>query len=182
MIFAIDPYLVTPYKPLAGALSKHDAIRDMCVLHPERFLVSPRSGDPARLVARWLAHPDNASWEVWRGGTISGILTLDRIVAGVDARLQFAFFDDELGSKEPLLHAFIARCYADFGLVRLTTEVPECMSNLIGFVRRKLGFRYEGELQAPASVARRGSRRERAYWDGTRWHDVMVLRHLAEGV
>lgn len=121
-------------------------------------------------------------WEVWRNGEFLGIIVLDRIVAGIDARLQFVFFDDELGSKEPLLQAFIARCYADFGLVRLTTEVPECMSNLIGFVRRKLGFRYEGELQAPASVARRGSRRERAYWDGTRWHDVMVLRHLAEGV
>jgi hypothetical protein len=180
MIFAVEPYLVTPYRPLTGALSKHDAIRDTCLAHPARFLVSPRSGDPGALIAHTLADPANAAWEVWRGGTLVGILWLDRIVAGIDARLQFAFFDDELGSKEPLLQAFIARCYADFGLVRLTTEVPECMSNLIGFVRRKLGFRYEGETHAPASVARRGSRRERAYWDGTRWHDIMVLRHLGE--
>ena len=180
MIFAIEPYLITPYRPLVGALSKHDRIRDMCALHPERFLASPRSGDPALAVARHLAHPDNACWEVWRGGTLAGILTLDRIVAGLDARLQFVFFDDELASKVPLLQAFIARCYTEFGLARLTFEVPEHMSNLIGFVRRKLGFRYEGEMQAPAAVARRGSRRERAYWDGTRWHDIMVLRHLAE--
>lgn len=180
MIFAIEPYLCTPYRPLAGALSKHDAIRDMCVAHPERFLASPRSGDPALTVARTLAHPDNASWEVWRAGTCVGILTLDRIVAGLDARLQFVFFDDELASKVPLLQAFIARCYAEFGLARLTFEVPEHMSNLIGFVRRRLGFRYEGETQASAAIARRGSRRDRAYWDGARWHDVMVLRHLAE--
>lgn len=180
MIFAIDPYLIVPYKPLTGALAKHDAIRDMCVLHPERFLASPRSGDPALTVARHLAHPDNASWEVWRGGVCLGILSLDRIVAGLDARLQFVFFDDELASRVPLLQAFIARCYTEFGLARLTFEVPEHMSNLIGFARRKLGFRYEGETQASAAIARRGSRRDRAYWDGSRWHDIMVLRRLAE--
>lgn len=180
MIFAIEPYLVTPYRPLSGALTKNDAVLAACVAHPERFLVSPISGDPRVLVTRALTSPDNAAWEVWQNGGFVGILLLDRITSRIDARLQFVFFDAELASKAPLLNEFMRRCFTEFGLNRLTFEAPENMAVLIGFARRKLGFEYEGAQLGPIGAPRYGSRRERAYFDGERWHDIVTLRRFAE--
>lgn len=171
VIFAVDPYLVTPYRPLAGALAKNDAVLEACVAHPERFLVSPISGDPRLLVAHALTHPDNAVWEVWRNDTFSGIILLDRIVPNLDARWQFVFFDDTLTDKVPVLHEFARRCFADLGFHRLTFEAPAHMAVLLSFARRRLGFMLEGGDS-------KGSRRERAYFDGERWHDVVTLRLL----
>lgn len=174
MIFAVDPYLVTPYRALAGNLRKNDLVLAECVAHPERFLVSPTAGvDPRVAVARTLTDPDNAAWEVWQNDTITGIILLDRIVWGVDARWQFVFFDDDLTSKIALLREFARRCFADAGFHRLTFEAPEHMTTLHGFARRKLGFRAEGGVDAPLS------RREQAYFDGETWRDLVTLRLLA---
>ena len=173
MIFAVESYLCTPYRPLAGALAKNDAILAACVAHPERFLVSPRSGDPRVLVARAVTDPDNAVWEVWQNDTCCGILLLDRIVPGIDARWQFVFFDDDLASKLALLREFARRCFADAGLHRLTFEAPSHMTTLLKFARAKLGFK-------PEAGARGLSRRERAYHDGAAWHDLVTLRAFAE--
>lgn len=168
MIFGDGTYLATPYKPFAGLAAKNDAILDACVAHPDRFLVSPLSGDARVLVARLLTSPDNAFWEVWRGGAFCGILGVDRIVPCVDARLQFVFFDDELASKAVLLNDFVARCFAEFSLHRLTFEAPMHMTTLTSFARRKLGFTAEGTRVA-------------AYHDGARWHDVAVLGRVSDG-
>lgn len=162
MIFAVPPYLVTPYRPTIGALHKNDTVLDACLAHPERFLVSPRSGDPRVLVARTLTSPDNAAWEVWQNDTFRGILVLDRIVPQLEARLQFVFFDDELASKADLLRDFTQRCFAELHLTRLTFEAPARMKVLTDFARRKLGFAPEGA-------------RVRAYHDGLDWDDVAVL-------
>lgn len=165
MIFQHTDYLVTPYRPLTGALSKNDVILAKCVAHPERFLVSPLSGEPRVVLARQLTDPNNAAWEVWRGGAFVGILLLDRIVPLIDARWQFVFFDDELASKAPLLNEFAERCFSEFGLHRLTVEAPDYMNVLIGFARRKLDFVREGV-------------RNHAYHDGTQWRDIVVMaRH-----
>lgn len=178
MIFSVAPYLCVPFRPFAGALSKNDTILAACVAHPERFLVSLASGDPQVLVAHMLTSPENAVWEVWRNDTSAsifvGILVLDRIVPGVDARWQFVFFDDELASKTDLLREFALRCFNELGLHRLTFEAPEPLAVLIGFARRRLGFKFEGGN-------RHGSRREHAYFDGMKWHDIVVLRRLTEG-
>ena len=176
--WASDPYLVVPYQPFVGASNKNDIILTKALEHPERFLVS-RFGDAHILVARLLTSPESMVWEVWHQGQLCGILILDRIVPAIDARMHLVFFDDELASKVALLREFTRRCFADFGLARLSFEAPEHNTTLLGFVRRKLGFRYEGESAGPG--ARRSSRRERAYWDGARWQDVVVLRKLAEG-
>lgn len=168
MIFGLDGFLCIPYRPMTGAVTKNDAILDACQAHPDRFLVSPRSGDPRVLVARLLTDPDNAVWEVWRGSTFVGILCLDRIAPRVDARLQFVFFDDELASKAPLLNDFVVRCFSEFDLHRLSFEAPMHMTTLTGFVRRKLGFTPEGT-------------RTEAYFDGARWHDMAQLCRRAEG-
>lgn len=167
MIFAVGDYLATPYRPLAGNLRKNDLVLAECVAHPERFLVSPRSGDPRLVLAHALTSADNAAWEVWQNDTIVGILLLDRIVWGIDARWQFVFFDDDLTSKTALLREFARRCFTEAGFHRLTIEAPEYMSVLLGFARRKLKFVTEGERAA-------------AYHDGTTWHALVTLRLFAE--
>lgn len=166
MIFGDGIYLATPYRAFAGLAAKNDDIMAACVTHPDRFMVSERSGDPRVLVARLLTSPDNAAWEVWRGGTFCGIIVLDRIVPHVEARLQFVFFDDELASKAPLLNDFVQRCFDEFQLHRLTFEAPMHMTTLTSFARRKLGF--SGDAT-----------RAEAYHDGTRWHDVAMLGRVA---
>jgi hypothetical protein len=166
MIFGDGVYLATPYRPFAGAAAKNDSIMAACVAHPDRFMVSERSGDPRVLVARLLTSPDNAVWETWRGGTFCGIILLDRIVPCVEARLQFVFFDDELASKAALLNDFVERCFGEFQLHRLTFEAPAHMTTLTSFARRKLGFTGEAI-------------RSGAYHDGTRWHDVYMMGRVA---
>jgi hypothetical protein len=176
MIFSVAPYLVVPYRPFVGATHKNDTILARCATNPERFLLSACSGDPQTLIARTLTDPANAAWEVWQNDAFIGILMLDHIVPFVDARWQFVFFDDELASKTLLLREFARRCFVELGLQRLTFEAPEHMAVLTGFVRRKLGFAYEGG-------DRHGSRRERAYCDAEgRWHDVTTLRLLADRI
>lgn len=162
MIFERDGFLCVPYRPLAGALAKNDVILAACVTHPDRFLISPCSGDPQVLVAHVLTHPDNVVWEAWRGEAFCGIILLDRIVPNVEARAHFVFFDDELASKAGLLREFVERCFAELGFHRLTFEAPQHMTTLTGFVRRKLGF-------APEGV------RKNAYHDGVAWYDIAVL-------
>lgn len=166
MIFGSPPYLAVPFAPWGGALTKNDAILAAAESHADRFMVSPLSGDPKVLVARLLTDPNNAAWEVWRGGAFVGILVIDHIVPQVDARLQFVFFDDELASKAPLLNDFVAMCFGEFGLHRLTFEAPQPMTTLLGFAKRKLGFEPEGARKA-------------AYHDGARWHDVTTMVRVA---
>ena len=167
MIFSRDGLLVVPYRPWVGASSKNDATLAHAAAHPERFLVSPLSGDPAILVAQLLTDPRNGAWEVWRTDTFVGIILLDRVVPRIEARLQFVFLDDELASKSALLCEFVQRCFDDLGLRRLTFEAPANMGMLLGFARRKLRFIGEGV-------------RCEAYFDGDRWHDVTTLVKLAE--
>ena len=169
MIFAVEPFFVTPYAPLRGQLSKNDAILARCLANPERWLVSPRSGDPRYTVAHTLTSPDNAAWEVWQNDTFRGIIMLDRIALALDARLQFVFFDDEVANKAGLLREFVRRCFAELDLTRLTFEAPTRMTVLTGFAKRKLGFAVEGV-------------RRRAYHDGVAWSDVTVLGLLRDGV
>lgn len=167
--WAFGDFLVLPYRPFFGASTKNDTILAMAEAHPDRFLVSAISGIPQVLVAQTLTDARNCVWEVWKSDTLCGILILDRIVPHVDARLQFVFFDDELSSKAPLLNDFVALCFSEFGLHRLTFEAPMHMTTLTGFARRKLGFSAEGT-------------RTSAYYDGALWYDVALLRRFAPEV
>lgn len=171
MIFAIEPYFVTPYRPLGGNLDKNDVILAKCLEHPERFLVSQHVEiDPRYVVARRLTSPDNAVWEVWNGATFCGILVLDHITPFIDARWQFVFFDDELASKVEVLREFVKRCFSELGFVRLTIETPaESGSVLTSFARRKLDAHLEGK-------------RACGYFGGQRWQDVVILGILVEEI
>ena len=119
-----------------------------------------------------------------------------RIEPQVDALLHFAFLDQNLIGKRHFLRQFIGFCFRPnpdgLGLHRLTVWVPEDVGVLVRFVR-KLGFRYEGELEYcnhpalaslgmenPAQwVASRGSRREQVHYYDGEWRDVLHLRLLA---
>lgn len=182
--FAVGDYLCWPYHPFSGDLSKNDLILDTCAAHPERFTL-PMTRNDIRTTAAWyLTDPDNMAWEVWQGGTFSGILLLDHVVPRLDARWHFVFFDANLIGKQQLLREFLRRAFDELPLERISLEIPANVASLISFARRKLGFRYEGETDLPIAnmspvwIARMGSRREHAYFDGTTWHDIMLLRLL----
>ena len=168
--FAVGSYLVVPYRPFVGNQAKNARILDECVKHPERFTLPMARADIMTTAAWYLTDPNNLAWEVWNGSEILGIFLLDRIVPGVDARWHFVFFDGNLTGKQALLFAFLERAFA-VPLERISLEVPENVASLISFVRRKLGFQYEGG-------DRKGSRREHSHYDGVRWHDVVLLRLL----
>lgn len=170
--FAFGPYLGVPYRPFEGATDKNDVILGHAAACPERFLVSRVAGaDPALVVASRLTDPRNAAVEVWQNDTLCGILLVDRIDPGVDARCHLVFFDDDLASKTLFVREFVRRCFATWDLERLTLEVPSHMTTLIGFARKKLDFGYEGGTPRP-------SLRERGYFDGESWRDVAALRVL----
>ena len=169
--FAVGAYLCVPYHAFEGASSKNDAILAACEATPERFGVSRTPGvDPRVALAARLTDPRNAAFEVWQNDVLVGIFIVDRIDPGVDARCYLVFFDDELASKVLLVREFLRRCFATFGAERLTLEVPAHMTTLASFARKKLGFAFEGGTKL--------SVRERAYFDGAAWHDVVTLRLL----
>lgn len=161
---------------------------DAFVAHPE-FLVYPREPLVARTIAAAMVTNDrNMVWVTYTDQTLTGIVILTRIEPQVDALLHFLFLDKDLVSKRKLLKNLIAHCFRDLGFNRLSMEVPEGV-RLERFARKVLGFRLEGETrprnaELPKSlsdnwVARQGSRREAAYYDGTDWKDVLLLRLLA---
>ena len=166
--WAVGEYLVVPYQPFQGNLEKNEVILAACEAHPERFTVPMTRGDMRASVAWMLTNPLSLTWEVWRGGELVGILHLDRIVPNVDARWHFVFFDGELVGKQALLQEFMRRAF-ELPLERLSIEIPENVASLISFVRRKLGFSYEGGNL-------KGSRREHSHFDGKRWYDIILLR------
>lgn len=164
------------------------ALLDEFVAHPE-FLTYPLPPDQARAVgADLMGNPANIVWSTYNDRDLTGCVILTRIVPRVDALLHFLFLDKDLASKRKLLNNILAYCFADLGFNRLSMEVPEGV-RLERFARKVLGFRLEGETrdrnpELPKCldnrwVARQGSRREQAYFNGTGWSDVLLLRLLA---
>lgn len=189
--------------PFDSTPAKVELILQECIKHPWWFS-APATDEERALSAAILIHdPYNKVWEVWRGGTFVGLLLLWRIQERVDAVMHFVFFDHNLIGKRSLILSFMGHCYQELGYRRLSVEVPEFKSALLGFARRKLGFRFEGEdvvhkmviqhglrLKDPyranhkevlsVVMAGAGSRREAAHWDNGQWYDVLCLRQTAE--
>ena len=176
------------------------ALLDAFVAFPE-FLAYPHDPEQARaLGARLLTNPEHITFGTYNGADLTGVIMLTRVSPRMDALLHFMFLDRDLVGKRKLLRNFIGFCFADLGFNRLSMEVPDIKIQkedggetrglrLERFARRALGFRLEGEIrdrnpELPKAlsndwVARQGSRREQAYFDGERWHDVILLRLLA---
>ena len=125
------------------------------------------------------------TWEVWRDSKLLGILQIDNIVQGQDARAHFLFRDHSLVDKRQLCLNMMQHAFEAFELHALRLEVPTYASKLLGFVRKALGFRYEAEQRAfswpssaeplSADAAKLGSRRHAAILHGGKWHDILLL-------
>jgi hypothetical protein len=185
--------LAKPYDPFEGDATKNTLILDALTSQP-RLLPFPVSPEEARPIwASILTSSGHVVFEVWKDAEIVGVIWLTRIIPRVDATLNFHMFDRDWVGKRKLLQNFLAYCFRPLPdglqLHRLSLEVPEG-SKAERFARRVLRFRLEGESrprnpELPKAlsddfVARQGSRRERARWDGETWSDVVMLRLLAE--
>ncbi len=171
-----------------GDLSRVDTLLETFVANPT-FATYPWPADVRREHAvQTLSSPQNLVFEAWKDGAFCGILLLEQIIPFVDAKFHFLFTDHDLVGKRKLLANFLGTCFADMGFHRISMEVPEGMK-IEKFARSALGFRYEGEdrdrhRQLPKSftddwVARQGSRRTQAHFDGEVWRDIVLLRLLA---
>ena len=129
-------------------------------------------------------------WEVYaisedKPSEITGILMLNRVNLNSDAYCHFVFFDHELASKKRLCLEAMRWAYRTYNLQVLRVEVPTYAHALVGWARRKLGFRYEAEgrslswpkdaKQLTAKQAELGSRRHRAVLYEGQWHDELLL-------
>jgi hypothetical protein len=164
------------------------AMLDEFVAHPE-FLAYPLTPEQARVAgADLLTNTANLVWTTYNGRDLTGCVILTRIIPRVDALVHFMMIDKDLASKRKLLRNLLGYCFRELGFNRLSMEVPEGV-RLERFARKVLDFRLEGEIrprnpELPKGlsdnwVARQGSRREQAYFDGKTWHDVVLLRLLA---
>jgi len=129
-------------------------------------------------------------WEVYavsedKPSEITGIMMLNRVTLGMDAHCHFVFFDHELASKRRLCLEAMRWAYRTYNLQVLRIEVPTYAHALVGWARRKLGFRYEAEgrplswpkdaKQLTTKQAELGSRRHRAVLYEGAWHDELLL-------
>jgi hypothetical protein len=171
---------------------------DTFVANP-RFATYPWPDDIRRTHAvQTLGNPGNLVFEAWKDGQFCGILLLEHIIPFVDASFHFLFVDHDLVGKRALIVNFLGTCFRDMGFHRLSMEVPDFPnkerrrrqeSSLLRFLRDSLGFRYEGEERARSKelsdvlsnewVAKQGSRRSQAHFDGETWRDIVLLRLLA---
>ena len=114
-------------------------------------------------------------WEVWRGAEVVGILTLRDIAPQLDASCHFIFFDRELRNKRALCRSVMRRAFEEYQLHALRVEVPEYAANLIGFLRKALGFRFESERWLNLADAKKASRKYQATLYDGRWNDTYLL-------
>ena len=187
-------YLATLFDPARGW---GPLVAKLAADYPH-WISSPTTvEDREKILFGLVSNPMNLAWEVWRDGQIVGVILLTDIAPLVDARLHFAFFDHNLVNKSRLLQRFLAYCFTDLRFQRISVQVPEFFGTLLSYYRRKLHFKYEGELAVKAHptvaqmrqrspgdevhvwIAKSGSRRERAHWHKDKWHDVLCLRITA---
>ncbi len=199
-LFCIPYVFQRPGETPEHAGTRGGAILDQMVAHPMWFAAGAPKEDIRQQSAWLLTHPEHWKFEVWLGGRLVGMIVLSRITPKVDALLHFTFFGTNLFSARQLLWNFLGYAFDTLGLQRISFEVPEHVVGLIKFARRKLCFLYEGEVDcrdkpvarflaskeakkhhsadAHTWIAKQGSRREGAHFDGTKWQDIILLRLL----
>lgn len=180
--------IAKPFDWTEGDPARIKAILDRFVATPS-FVAYPCPAETRRdLGAHMLTDPTHLVYEAWQDGASVGVMILDRIVPKVDARFHFLFLDRNLVGKRRLLINFLGFCFRDLGFYRISMEAPDG-HGIEKFIRRTLGFRYEGEVRkrhrdlhdnlSQRWVAGQGSRREAGLYDGNAWRDIMLLRLLA---
>jgi len=192
--------LAVPFQPLNVNERTAESLLNGMLSVPAIFPAPGNLEERRVLIASILSDPLNRVWLVWQGGGLVGCLLLTHIVPQVDAQCHFVFFDRTLFGRRTLLWNLMGKVFQEYDLQRLTVEVPEYLTPLYKFVRKKLMFRLEGEPTASAHpltekvkiavkpyvkdgtewVARLGSRRERACLnpETQTWTDMIRLRLL----
>ena len=186
-----------PFQPLHVNERTARALLDGMLSVPAIFPTPGTRDERQVLIASVLSDPLNRVWLVWDGGTLTGVLLLTHIIPQIDAQAHFVFFDRTLFGRKALVWNLMGKVFQELGLQRLTVEVPEYLTPLYKFVRKKLMFQLEGEGAASQHpliteklspyvpngavwAARLGSRRERACWnpETSEWTDMLRLRLL----
>lgn len=208
MSVTAGPLFAIPYQPFRGSpeadAERNSRIIEHVLNRPFWFN-SGMTDEDRRLSIVWMLTDQTMyKWEIWKGGDFVGIILLDRVVPRVDAVFHFTLWGTSLVSARRLLKSFLAYAFDVFDLQRISIEVPEQNSKFMRFMRSSLGFRLEGELDCKESqlaaclatgkvsgiggaasvgeaatwLAKFGSRREKAHWDGQRYRDIFLLRLL----
>jgi len=192
--------LAVPFQPLNVNERTAESLLNGMLSVPAIFPAPGNLDERRILIASILSDPLNRVWLVWQNGGLIGCLLLTHIVPKIDAQCHFVFFDRTLFGRKALLWNLMGKVFHEYDLQRLTVEVPEYLTPLYKFVRKKLNFRLEGEPTASAHpltekvktavkpyvkdgtewVARLGSRRERACLnpETQTWVDMLRLRLL----
>jgi hypothetical protein len=189
--------LAVPFQPLNVNERTAESLLNGMLSVPAIFTTPGTIEERRILIASVLSDPLNRVWLVWQAGSLIGALLLTHISPKVDAQCHLVFFDRVLFGRKALLWNLMGKVFQELDLQRLTIEVPEYLTPLYKFIRKKLMFRLEGEGAAeqhplitqklnpyvpngPTWVARLGSRRERAYWnpETKTWIDLLRLRLL----
>ena len=136
------------------------------------------------------AYTTGCVWSVLRGGpdgvNFLGVLLLEG-VAHNSANCHFLFFDRVLANKRQLVLAAMADAFQRFDLQALRVEVPTYAADLVGFLRKALGFRFEAEWPGyrhrglSPTDAKRGSRKVRTIQYKGELHDALLLSVTREG-
>lgn len=189
--------IAVPFQPLNVNERTAESLLTGMLSVPAIFPTPGNLEERRILIASILSDPLNRVWLVWNSGSLIGVLLLTHIIPQVDAQAHFVFFDRTLFGRKALVWNLMGKVFQDYDLQRLTVEVPEYLTPLYKFVRKKLMFRLEGEGIAeqhplvikqlnpyvpngPVWAARLGSRRERACWnpETEQWSDTIRLRLL----
>jgi len=193
-VVAAGKYLAVLFDPTRGW---GEYVAKLAAKYPHWISSPTAPEDRERVLFGMVTNPMHLAWEVWKDAELVGIILLTDISPLVDARMHFAFFDGNLIGKTGLLRRFLAYCFTDLRFQRISVQAPVFSTIMLSYYRRKLRFRYEGELatkkhqivaqwrrQSPGEnvnvwIASVGSRRERAHWHEGQWHDVLCLRITA---
>ena len=183
----MSEFLAVPFTPLP--IEKFERLVSGCTAHRPWFDDALWENEQTRreTVIAYLsdAHNNGKLFEVWKKDELVGIILFNELVPFRDVRCHFVFLDSQLKNKRDLCLNAMGWAFQQLPVDILRVEIPTYASALLKFVRKSLGFRYEGEGRtvswpanaAPlsADVAVLGSRKYHATLYKGLWYDTMML-------
>lgn len=140
--------------------------------------------DRKKMIAACLLAPDARAFEVYKSDELVGILLLSDIKIPLDAQCHMLFWDKSLVDKRELVRDMMRWAFTNIPVSTLRVEIPTYARQLLGFVRKALRFRYEGESPRPAGLtedqAKIACRKYRATLFNGVWHDHLLLSVTAD--
>lgn len=168
--------IAVPFEPLP--IDKFEHIVESCQQHrpwfPDALWNDARARREAVIAYLADAYKNGKLWEVWRAEAVVGILLLNEMQPGLDARCHMVFFDAKLSDKAQLCRNLMASVYETVPLEVLRVELPTYAAALLKFLRKQLGFKFENE-RSMAATAATASRKYRATLYKGSWMDAILL-------